>query len=153
MGNLSIKLDTSRIEKYLDDLVKKIATSKYKGIKAGYFQGQKYANGFELAKNALLQNFGNEKIPPRPFLTNALDFNKKNWQHLFIKNLKKDMSLAQNLKITGVQMRNDIRKEIDRTVEPANSPSTIKIKKSSHPLFDTGLLKTSVMSELIKNGN
>lgn len=50
----------------------------------------------------------------------------------------------QLLEEIGMDLENKIRNKILSNVPPANAPSTIKKKKSSHTLVDTGQLLNSV---------
>lgn len=58
--------------------------------------------------------------------------------------LKGQMSLGMALSRLGILASNDIKREIDATLSPPNSPVTIARKKSSHPLIDTGAMRQSV---------
>lgn len=148
---MEIKVNIKKIEDELNKIHKNLNIN-YKGVKAGYFVGKNYPNGFSIAKNALTQNYGNERIPARPFLTNTYDKHKEQWKKLFIKNFTNKRTMLQNLNIVGEYMKNNIKQSIDETLTPPNSPQTIRRKKSSHPLIDTGLLKKSVAKEVI-HGN
>lgn len=74
MGKFAnVKIDLSKIVKMTEKLEKELKTS-YKGAKVGYIEGEKHReSGEELSKIALVNNFGDpaDKIPPRPFMTNA----------------------------------------------------------------------------------
>ena len=89
-------------------------------------------------------------IPSRPFIERAN--NRQNeFKKTFLKQISKEnVNMPKALQITGLQMQNTIQQEIDKTLIPPNSLSTIRSKKSSHPLIDTGRLRGSVHNSLIK---
>lgn len=194
-----VTVDFKGVEKLCTRLKKELATIK--GVKAGYFEGDAYPpdrGGLELAKNALIQEYGatihipeqrrtiyrsyNEKsgefnrkgrfvkkdkgnfaqdvvipahdvkIPPRPFMRNAIDKDEAKWARALQDGMEKELSLRQCMKNVGVEMQNSIADSIDEMQEPPNARSTIRHKKgSNNPLEDTGLLKNSVSYEVIKN--
>ena len=47
-------------------------------------------------------------------------------------------------------MKDNLRQSIDDTIDPPNANSTIKSKKRSHPLINTGHLKQSIQQRVIK---
>lgn len=90
-------------------------------------------------------------IPARPFIRNCIDKNEESWKKLFNKNLGNEkLNLKQNLNLLGEQIKDDLRQSIDDTIDPPNANSTIKSKKSSHPLINTGRLKQSIQQRVIK---
>lgn len=87
-------------------------------------------------------------IPERPFMRNSVKGNKGKYKS-FLKAhaaqiLKGTMSLNSALTRLGIVASDDIKKEIDATLSPPNSPVTIAMKGSSHPLIDTGAMRQSV---------
>lgn len=134
----------------LADKVKDLLDEKT--LKVGFFESAKYDTGIPVAQVAQYQEFGTRKIPPRPFLRGSIHENKDKW----VKYLANQVEGAKNLDLAlarlGEVMRNDIIKSIDNFTEPANAISTILAKKSSHPLIDTGFMKSSVTYEIRDKG-
>lgn len=124
-----------------------------------------YADMSEVARVAVWNEFGvpNEaaaergakrgfmefwKIPPRPFFRTAIEKYKEPTFDL-MNRLKIDMFLGKAtvtkaLNMIGLFMQDKIKKQITDTYTPPNAPLTIKKKKSSHPLIDTGQMRNSV---------
>ena len=149
-----VTVDFKGVEKLCTRLKKELATIK--GVKAGYFEGDAYPpdrGGLELAKNALIQEFGSSvnNIPSRPFMRNAVDKDEAKWARALQDGMEKELSLRQCMKQVGVEMQNSIADSIDEMQDPPNAPATIRKKGSNHPLINTGLLKNSVSYEVIKN--
>lgn len=134
----------------LNDLKKD--AKKYKGAKVGYIKDKQYENGFSLIENAIVQEFGNDKIPSRPFIRKTLK-KKESWIELFDNLLSENLTLRQILLQVANQVRSDMIASIDSNIPPPNAKSTIQQKGSSHTLIDTGLLRGSIQVELVKNGN
>lgn len=133
-AEIKIKGDFSELEKML----------KAKELKIGFFAEAKYPEGQSVADVARWNEYGTHAIPPRPFMRNAVDKRGGAWLGYLESELKKgtDADLAFNR--CGEMVRVDIIQSINQTSTPPNAPATIARKKSSHPLIDTGFLKSSV---------
>jgi len=91
---------------------------------------------------------GNPHIPARPFVRTTIDENLRallriNGQLLF-KMSKGEMTTQRALKILGLKIQALMQKKLTDIKDPPNAPSTIKRKKSSNPLIDTGRLRQSI---------
>lgn len=115
-----------------------------KELRAGVFDTAKYPDGTPVAQVAEWNEFGTSSIPPRPFMRDAVIDGKKRWIEYLARQVEayEDVHLAFGR--LGELVRNDIVKSINLHTEPPNSPVTIARKKSSHPLIDTGFLKSSI---------
>lgn len=126
---------------------------KIKGARAGYFRNASYPNGLEVAENALIQEYGTERIPPRPFLRKTLK-KQKEWAKYVKENFDANGDSPQNLErvaqTVGLMMQTDIQDSIMSNIPPPNAESTIRKKGSSKTLIDTGTLRNSVHNEVIK---
>jgi hypothetical protein len=91
------------------------------------------------------------KIPSRPFIRNAIAKNEQRWIKDFEKLLTSEKPLKQLLMEMGIKIKVDLQNSIDNNTPPPNAPATIRKKKSSKTLIDTGNLKKSIQNELIKN--
>lgn len=120
----------------------KLQTKNKQGSLEVGILGGKYPNGFNIAQNARLQEFGTYNIPPRPFFRNALRQNEKKWIAFYKSGLKqRDLNIVGKV---GVTVSSDIKMSITKTLTPPNAKATIKKKGSSHPLIDTGLLRAAI---------
>ena len=90
-------------------------------------------------------------IPPRNFIERAN--NRQNeFKKTFLKQISNEnINVVKALQITGLKMQNTIQEEIDKTLTPPNSLNTIRRKKSSHPLINTGRMRGAVHNSLIKD--
>lgn len=95
-----------------------------------------------VAQVAYDNNYGNG-VPIRPFFTNVVD-GDKDYQRIFEEYIKEGYPVAQALTFIGIEMQQDIQREIIDLRTPPNSPYTIAKKKSSNPLVDTGHMGDSV---------
>lgn len=126
IANIKVKLQTK---------------NKQGSLEVGILEG-KYPNGLNIAQNARFQEFGTYNIPPRPFFRNALKQNQKKWITFYKRGLKqRDTNIVGKV---GVMASSDIKMSITKTLTPPNAKSTIKKKGSSHPLIDTGLLRSAI---------
>ena len=155
MANISI--DVKDIDKGFKDLEKRLREFKKIVVKVGV-QGRdasRLNDGVTVVTYATANEFGTKNagrsrsvvIPERSFIRSTTD--KKNYW-------KKDIDAAYNSIIdgkntalaaiakVGIIARDDIIKTISDFVPPPNAESTIKKKKSSQTLIDTGLLRNSI---------
>lgn len=95
-----------------------------------------------VAQVAYDNNYGNG-VPARPFFTNVVD-GDKDYQRMFEEYIKEGYPVSQALTFIGIEMQQDIQREIIDLRTPPNSPATIARKKSSNPLVDTGHMGDSV---------
>ena len=95
-----------------------------------------------VAQVAYDNNYGNG-VPIRPFFTNVVD-GDKDYQRIFEEYIKEGYPVIQALTFIGIEMQQDIQREIIDLRTPPNSPYTIAKKKSSNPLVDTGHMGDSV---------
>ena len=120
------------------------------GAKAGYLEGERHKDesGKEqplISDIALWNEFGTDKIPPRPFLRNAQKKAIKRAQQIVAAGLqdKKDLDLI--MKEVAQELRVQIVESIKSNTPPPNKPSTIRQKHgSTGTLRDTGQLMNSV---------
>lgn len=97
---------------------------------------------------AASNEFGTKTIPARPSLRTAFDENKHEINALikdeYSKILKGESTVKKSLALVGEFMEAKIKKKITEIRTPPNAVSTIKRKKSSNPLIDTGQFRASI---------
>lgn len=118
-------------------------------IKVGILADSKNKEGESIADYAIANEYGTDKIPARPFLSSTTDEESEKWQKLIDDGYDKMLGtqkfdMHQHLSKVGEVMTNDIKLKIANNVPPPNAPSTIKRKKSSRTLIDTGAMLQSV---------
>lgn len=108
-----------------------------------------YTNGKSIAEIGAIQEFGNGKIPSRPWMRQTFDAGGSSEISSFItsvfnKLLSKNVSASQMLKLVGHKYESMTKKKLTSGPWKANAPSTVKKKGSSRPLIDTGRLRGSI---------
>lgn len=101
-----------------------------------------YDSGESIIDVAIANNYGTDEIPARPFM----DLARPEMQRLFRDEMAKvsrrlateDVNLEKVYNLLGAMCAEEVRKAIFDGGWAANSPATIKRKKSSRPLIDTG---------------
>lgn len=116
----------------------------YVGFPAEFNEKVEGADNFNLASLAAVLEFGNERIPSRPFLRQTLAENQEKYTALFVKLFESGVSIDQIYEQIALIAQGDVQQNIVNGKWTANAPSTIKRKKSSKPIIDTGKLRQSV---------
>lgn len=130
----NIKIDKREITKFM---------GKEK-LEIGFFETARYPNGVFVAQVARYNEFGTLNIPMRPFFRNAIQKNIKKWYATLQNAINQNATPSKALSIVGEVARADIIQSITDLKAPPNAQSTIKQKKSTNPLIDTGLMRRSV---------
>ncbi|AZI13548.1 hypothetical protein ACU6T4_09115 [Avibacterium paragallinarum] len=102
--------------------------------------------GFNLATLAAVLEFGSadKRIPARPFLTQTLKENTAKYTALYREGINNGEDAHHLLSKIAQIAQADVQKNIEQGDWAKNAPSTIKRKKSSKPLIDTGRLGQSI---------
>lgn len=116
----------------------------YVGFPSEFNEKVEGSDNFNLASLAAVLEFGNERIPSRPFLRQTLAENQEKYTALFVKLFEGGVSIDQIYEQIALIAQGDVQQNIANGKWTANAPSTIKRKKSSKPLIDTGKLRQSV---------
>lgn len=116
----------------------------YVGFPTEFNENVEGSDNFNLASLAAVLEFGNERIPSRPFLRQTLAENQEKYTTLFVKLFESGVSIEQIYEQIALIAQGDVQQNIVNGKWTANAPSTIKRKKSSKPLIDTGKLRQSV---------
>ena len=113
--------------------------------------GVSYPDGTLLLDVAFWNEFGTGTIPERPFLRAGVRENLDEINELaegLVKEINEgNIDLITAGEAIGQQASAGVKQYIVDLTSPANAPSTIKAKKSSNPLVDTGLLSQSITHE------
>ena len=119
---------------------------RFKGGKAGFFDGQSYPNGLTVAANAAIHNFGTKDIPARPFMdeaAQAFEAAESQVATIYRRAIESTDASIANQRV-GALYAQKIRESIRNGNFAALDKNTVKRKGSSKPLIDTGLLIGSV---------
>lgn len=137
-GNLA------KIKQLIEQLKASGEKAVYVGFPAEFDKKVEGSDNFNLASLAAVLEFGNERIPSRPFLRQTLTENQEKYTALFVKLFESGVSIEQIYEQIALIAQGDVQQNIVNGKWTANAPSTIKRKKSSKPLIDTGKLRQSV---------
>ena len=144
------------LNKDLDGVVVKVGVqAKEKAARRG--KGGSIRNTDQpLAVIAAIHEFGLGGMPQRSFLRSAYDENKPMLNRMgdnIVNGAIKGMSVGTALNQLGNVVQGMVqRKIVDGPFVP-NSPATIKRKRSSKPLIDTGHLRQSIRYTITKGGS
>ena len=126
-------------------------------IEAGVFSdvGTNPKSGESIAEYAFYNEYGTEHIPARPFMSLTADSRGEHWTKLMTDCFDKALETEGNnidydLGRIGERITGDIRETISSNISPANAESTVKRKKSSRTLIDTGALRAAISSKISK---
>lgn len=93
-------------------------------------------------------------IPERSFLRSTVDEKSNDYAALLAKLVGQvvdgKITPTQALDRLGLTVERDVKRKIVEIKEPPNAASTIRMKKSSNPLIDTGQLRQSITYEIRK---
>lgn len=130
------------------ELIEKLKASSqkavYVGFPAEFNEKVEGSDSFNLASLAAVLEFGNERIPTRPFLRQTLAENQKKYIELFAELINRGFSIEQAYNQIALIAQGDVQQNIVNGDWAANAESTIKRKGSSKPLIDTGKMRQSV---------
>ncbi len=147
--------DDKRAQKKLERTI--IAANKPMHVAVGILQDEKRDDGFSMVDLAMVHEYGSKNgyIPQRSFIRSSCDIKRKEHlrllNHLEKKVLLGHLNKKQALTQFGEAIKSDMVQAINTGIGPVLKSSTVKRKKSSKPLIDTGLLKGSIVHE-VRNG-
>lgn len=136
-----------KMQKHLENLARKVENANQ--VRVGFLEGATYPDGTGVAEVAAYQEFGTNKIPPRPFFRNAIKNGKGNWAKELAKIMEvNDMDASISLGRMGTRIAGQIAESIIDFTDPALAKSTIAAKGFDKPLIDTGHMINSIDFEV-----
>lgn len=104
--------------------------------------------GSTLVKIAVINEKGGGHVPSRPFMGNTWEKNKRKYDQRLMEAVYRleigRSKIEAKLSQLGADMVRDIQETIDAGVNPPNAASTLRYKKGSTPLVDSGKLRNSI---------
>lgn len=127
------------------------------GVKAGILGGaQNLETGQPIAPYAMANEFGNSRVPARPFMRNTVDSCAQAWMAALAQKVPACLNgregkdaLLKALGELGVIMAEDIRSTIRDGVSPANAEHTRKQKGGKPALVKSGALLGAIRYEVM----
>lgn len=123
---------------------------------AGVLKGATNEKGDSVAYYAMVNEYGTEEIPARPFMRNTVNEHSAEWKAL----LKQGISAGVTPEEALEKIRNVVRADIIATIKSGNftpnAPATVARKKrqglehSDKPLIETTALIRSINTEIRK---
>lgn len=145
----SITVDGNKFKQMLKELAEK-------QVRVGFQKGAaKEDEGTDICDIAMWNELGTENMPSRPFLRKSVDENEEKITEFLQDSVKKVLmgnSAEQVLKEIGIFQKDLIQEKIIEGDFVPNANSTIKKKKSTKPLIDTGRMRQSVNYVIKKKG-
>jgi phage gpG-like protein len=144
--------DDKREQRRLEKLLRK--TQKQSHVAVGILQDEPLDEHFSMVDLAMVHEYGSRDghIPARSFIRLTCDAKQK--EHLELirkfqwKILLRRITAKQALSQLGEVVSKDMVQAINDGIKPALKETTIKRKKSSKPLIDTGRLKGFITHEV-----
>lgn len=145
-----ITSDGRKFERMLKDLEKL-------EVRIGFQAGDASEDdGTDICDVAAWNELGTSRIPARPFIRQSVD-NHEGEINAFLQSKKKELVSGANaeqvLKQIGIFQKDLMQNEITTGSFIPNAPSTIRKKKSSKPLIDTGRMRQSVNYQIKPKGS
>lgn len=118
-------------------------------VAVGYYSGEgSYKDGTPLVVVAASNEYGSSTTPARPFMAKSFNDNFSQIKSACAlaekKIVEKGASIQDTLSELGVFIKGLVQKTITDGDFAPNAPSTIKHKRSNHPLIDTGRMRQGV---------
>ena len=131
----------------LEKALKKQAQKGGKIVRVGFIDDATYTDGTPVALVAFWNEYGTEKIPPRPFFRHTISENKAKWSSNLAK-LAKIYPTDKALALMGEIIQGDFVQSINIWSEPPNAPYTVEKKGFNAPLRDTMVMARSISYEV-----
>lgn len=96
------------------------------------------------AQNGALQNYGNDKIPARPWLIPGVESATRDIADAIAEAVEAGATLDDTMNQIGAFAAGATQQYITDLKQPPNAAYTIAKKGSSNPLIDTGSMRASV---------
>lgn len=145
MLDMSVKLiDFQLAQAEIQRELAKLRGNKYATVGIHEDAGNTEDGAMTQAQNGALQNFGNDKIPARPWLIPGVESATPDVIDTIASGIEKGLPTDQIMEQVGAIAVGATQQYITDLRDPPNAPYTIKKKGSDNPLIDTGSMRSSV---------
>lgn len=135
----TLTVDGEKLKKGLDELVTV-------GIYVGFKAGEKFEeNGVDVVDVAYRNEFGDDRVPSRPFMAQTVDNREPEIMGIVKKSITENDDINEIARLIGEGVALLMKDEIETGNFVPNAPSTIARKGSDKPLIDTGTMRDSIM--------
>lgn len=111
-------------------------------------------NEVDVVLIAASNEFGTERIPERSFLRSTVDNRRERFRSFLSRHKAEMMKSPQRRKMVlerlGILAESEVIRKINQGPFTPNAPSTIQRKGSSKPLIDTGRMRQSITSKVVR---
>lgn len=122
----------------------KLRGNKYATVGIHEDAGNTEDGAMTQAQNGALQNFGNDKIPARPWLIPGVESATPDVIDTIASGTEKGLPIDQIMEQVGAIAAGATQQYITDLRDPPNALYTIEKKGSDNPLIDTGSMRSSV---------
>lgn len=149
--NIKTRGSSAEVKRYLNELNKRLKKASGFEVDVGYPMGEEglsfpnphYDGEVSIIEVAIRNNYG-LGVPKRAFMDHATEDMRKTYLRIMAtlgeKLVEGTASIEKVLDVAGLEAEEDIRNSIENGPWKANALETVKRKKSSKPLKDTGSL-------------
>lgn len=145
MEHMSVKLiDFQLAQAEIQRELAKLRGNKYATVGIHEDAGNTEDGAMTQAQNGALQNFGNDKIPARPWLIPGVESATPDVIDTIASGIEKGLPTDQIMEQVGAIAAGATQQCVIDLREPPNAKSTIDKKGSDNPLIDTGSMLQSI---------
>jgi len=137
---IDFQLAQAEIKRELD----KLRGNKYATVGIHEDAGNVEDGSMTQAQNGALQNYGNDKIPARPWLLPGVQSATQDIVDTSASGIERGLSNDQIMEQVGAFAAGATQQYITDLRDPPNAPYTIEKKGSDNPLIDTGSMRAAV---------
>lgn len=139
---------SENVNRVLKNIAEKMGGGK---VQIGFLEGAKYPDGTPVAAVAFWNEFGQERVPPRPFFRRMIAKESPGWPQKMADATKKtNFDGPRVLAVMGKDIEGALKESIVTLTDPPLAPSTIKRKGFAKPLINSAHMVNSVASEVTR---
>ena len=108
------------------------------------------SNGMTVATLGAIQHFGNDHIPARRWLDTGAESGTQEYLDTVREGIEDGLDSKRIMARVGLEVEGAIKQYITDLDSPPNAAFTVRKKGSSNPLIDTGNMRDSVTSTVVR---